>query len=442
LILRHHFRLSAIVAPLFASLLLLAVTSARAADLVELQSGAKVSGEILARTDKDVTIRYKVGTFTFTRTYPFSLVHAITTHDVREVVNERTAAKPASKPGRSGGAPAGAAASRKEIQATIDEVGRTPPDWYDATALEYPQSLDLSWPEKAQGPWNNQKNMGSYIWDIINPNPSKWPGGVRLMHHLLGVHKDNAETRTRVMIALGRMYFNLLEDYPRAAFWWQKAGVAKGAAKEPNVAVHLAECYWRMGSRELAVDLLGKVPQAYASIKLWADMGQTRRALQIADAAARAGNADFAYLYAGDACRVAGQFTDALNYYQKVLSAAAAGKASGRAEKNVARARADIEAIKLFELSDVNRVPDGTYESSSLGYEAPVSVAVVVRDRHLDSVRVTQHREKQFYSALSDTPKKIIAKQGVKGVDATSGATITSDAIINATAKALAAAAK
>jgi uncharacterized protein with FMN-binding domain len=56
----------------------------------------------------------------------------------------------------------------------------------------------------------------------------------------------------------------------------------------------------------------------------------------------------------------------------------------------------------------------------------------------MESVRVTSHREKQFYSSLTDTPQKILKKQSVKGVDATSGATITSEAIINATAKAIA----
>ena len=44
--------------------------------------------------------------------------------------------------------------------------------------------------------------------------------------------------------------------------------------------------------------------------------------------------------------------------------------------------------------------------------------------------------------SAADTPAKIIAKQGVKGVDATSNATITSEAIINGTAKALASGAK
>jgi uncharacterized protein with FMN-binding domain len=71
-----------------------------------------------------------------------------------------------------------------------------------------------------------------------------------------------------------------------------------------------------------------------------------------------------------------------------------------------------------------------------------VQVAVTVKDHRIEAVRITQHKEKQFYAALTDTPAKIIAKQGVKGVDATSNATITSEAIINASAKALASGAK
>jgi uncharacterized protein with FMN-binding domain len=61
-----------------------------------------------------------------------------------------------------------------------------------------------------------------------------------------------------------------------------------------------------------------------------------------------------------------------------------------------------------------------------------------VRGGRLESVRVTDHKEKQFYSALTDTPRQLVDKQSIQGVDAVSGATITSEAIINATAKALA----
>jgi uncharacterized protein with FMN-binding domain len=107
-------------------------------------------------------------------------------------------------------------------------------------------------------------------------------------------------------------------------------------------------------------------------------------------------------------------------------------------ERNKKRAQANLEAIRLFDALDVKKVRDGTYRASSIGYEAPIEIEVTVRAGRITDLRVTSHHEKQYYSALTDTPRRIIAKQSVKGVDATSSATITSEAIINATAKALA----
>jgi uncharacterized protein with FMN-binding domain len=85
----------------------------------------------------------------------------------------------------------------------------------------------------------------------------------------------------------------------------------------------------------------------------------------------------------------------------------------------------------------VKKVADGSYRALSLGYEGPIEVEVTVRAGRIEDVKVTKHKEKQFYAALTDTPEQIIRKQSVKGVDATSRATITSEAIINASAKAL-----
>jgi uncharacterized protein with FMN-binding domain len=96
----------------------------------------------------------------------------------------------------------------------------------------------------------------------------------------------------------------------------------------------------------------------------------------------------------------------------------------------------------LFDLLDLKRVPDGAYRAGSPGYEAQVVVEVAVRGARIESVRVVEHREKQFYSSMIDTSRKIIEKQSVRGIDATSNATITSEAIINATAKALSGAMK
>ena len=330
--------------------------------------------------------------------------------------------------------------TKAEIEELINQVGKSQPDWYDSVKLEYPRSLDLNWPQPPPSrEWNNQRNVGQYIWDIINPNPSKWKSGVRFMHFMLEKHASNVELRTRVMEKLGSMYFDFFRDYPRAAFWWRASGIGKG---ESPLGVHLAECYWRMGNEEMAKELLTSLPNYFPAIKLWADMGDTDKALRIAGAFAKSGYVDMAYLGAGDACRTAGKLDDAVAYYEYLLTLSPTGRMAKRIVRNQERARANIEGIKLYDSLDLSRVPDGTYQGFAPGYAGDVYIEVVVADGRIQSVRVTQHKEKQFFSAMENTTAQIVKEQGFTGIDATTGATITSEAIINATAKALAGAVK
>lgn len=412
---------------------LMLLSGIAAADTVELLSGAKVTGEITARDQRSITFNTVIGSRTYTRNYPIEKIHAVVIDGNREMLNAKSEADPTPS--------AGNGRTQADIEALINKVGRATPEWWDSVSLACPRTLDLSWPMPPPKGWNNQKNVGQYVWDVVNPNPSKWHEGVRLMHHLLVVNQAKPETRRRVMNRLGRMYHDLLQDYPRAAFWWRQAGVDRGS-QASLAGVHLAECYWKLGNKRMALDLLTKIPPHFAMIKLWADMGETDRAIAMAEANTRGAYADIAYIYAGDACRVAGQYQQALQYYQKLLAMPLSGPGWKRVQRNQQRARANVEGIRLFDMLDPSRVPDGTYQASSLGFKGQVHVAVSVAGGRIEQVRVTQHQEKQFYSALTDTPRKIIQKQGVKGVDATSSATITSEAIINATAKALARAMK
>jgi uncharacterized protein with FMN-binding domain len=430
--------------PLITVVFLLTLVGSAVADHIEFRTGAKLEGRIISRNDKQLKIETTVNGRTYTRTVPLDRLSAIVEGDKREVLPATSGdgstepSKPARRlpSGTDSGGPVGVARSKTEVERLIQQAGATPPDWLSETPLEYPRSLDLSFQEPAPGGWNNQKNVGQYLWDVINPNPGKWRSGVRLMYHLLEVNQGNQQVETRVMNHLGGIYHRMLQDHARAAYWWRRAGVEKNDAHGHGVA--LAECYWKLGNKQMAVELLGRIKTQFATIKLLSDMGETDRALAMAKSAAQGSAADWAYLYAGDACRVAGRHKEALTMYEKVLTVPATGKQKGRIERSHQRARANMEAIKLFELLDLRRVPDGTYRNSSMGYEAQVHVEVVVRSGRIENVRVTDHREKQYYSSITDTCQKIIAKQRVTGIDATSGATITSEAIINATAKALA----
>jgi len=416
-------------------LLMLGLASASAEDLVEFLSGVTVTGEVkeIRKADKEFDLEVKIGGRTLTRTYSFSEVHAVTMEGKRHVLTPKGDAPSSS----------GATRSKDEVNRLINEMGTTPPDWFDSVTLDYPQSIDLSWPQ-ASGPWNPQKNVGQFMWSSINENPRRWKEGTKFMHHVLSVNKDNPAVLQKAFTQLGHCYHDLLEDWARGAFWWRKR-----ERHDMNSFLGLANCYWKLGCREMAVEQLSGVRTDFSrygsAIKLWSDMGELDKALELAEASASAGYPGGAYVSAGDACRRHGRFPQAIAFYRKVLALPSTytqidGKRQKNPilERNKQRAQTAIDNIKLFETLDLSRIPDGTYTGTSLAYVGDLSVAVTVKQGRMASVRVTENKDKQYYSALTDTPAQIIDKQGLKGVDATTGATITAQAIIDATAKALA----
>ena len=93
--------------------------------------------------------------------------------------------------------------TKAEIQALVKKVGGTPPDWFQATPLNYPKSLDLTWTDPPPGsPWDPNKNVGQFIWTSINENEGRWKEGVRFLHHLLTVNQKNPAIVKKTMIAL------------------------------------------------------------------------------------------------------------------------------------------------------------------------------------------------------------------------------------------------
>ena len=431
-------------------------------DELELLNGQRVRGDVVEETATAVTVRMAVGGSSAQMKFAASRIHAITVAGIRRVLNEKpTAAEPtpAAKgepeaPAAGGETPtpapakASATRSRSEVLALIEKAGSTPPDWFEATPLDYPKSLDHSWPEKPQGPWNPAKNVGQYLWSSINENPSRWQSGIKFLHFLLSEHKDNPAVLTRVIDSLGNSYFNLMQDWARAAFWWQKSAQRKSLGVF-NI-VRLAECYWRLGSKAMAVEKLREVDRyvSPAIVKLWADMGELDKAVKLAGTMTRedvktdAGWVAQGYLLMGDAYRQNQRFREALACYEKVLPIPAVGQRKGQVERCHKRAQANIEAIKVYDTLDLKRIPDGTYQATTTSYAGPITVAVTIAAGRIEGCKVTRYEDKQYYTSLTAVPKQIVEKQSVKGIDAVTCATITSEAIVNATAKALAGAMK
>jgi uncharacterized protein with FMN-binding domain len=395
-----------------------------AEDVIELVTGAKVRGRIVSQDAGEVALEVVVGGKKFTRKYPRDKVRSVMVDGASIELSDD--AKVLTR-------------SKKEIQDLIASVGKTLPDWFESTKLSIPSTLDLDWPEPAPKPWDGSKNVGQFIWDRVNPNPNQWRNGVRLMHHIMDEKKEDSRIVRRAMLSLGGMYHHLLVDYPRAAYWLQRAGVDQNPDQNPAAGIQLADCYFHLGSKPMALALVQKMKTGpLHTIKLLGDMGETANAIKLAESFAKNSQPTLCYLYAGDVCRVAGRLDDAEQFYQKALRAADKDtRKNDHAKRDRQRAEASLAAIEFYRLNP-RELADGEYVASSLGYEDEVEVSVTLRDGRIQSVKVTKHREKQFYSSISDTPPRIIAKQGVNNVDTVSGATITSEAIINATAKALA----
>ncbi len=420
------------------SIALLSPATTLAEDTVEFLSGAKVVGRVteIRKAKKEIVFEAVLGTRRIERTYPYSTIHAVTYNGKRYVLNAKSAGASNGGSNVSNKPVERIERSRAEVQKIIETVGSTQPDWFNSVRLNYPRTLDFSWPTPAKKEWNNQKFVGHYVWDVINPNRSKWHEGVRLMHHIIDGNKSNAAAKKKSMNQLGVLYCSLLEDYPRAAYWWQKAGSGTSGAMgvggyRVGYEVGLARCYWELGNRDLAVEMLNRARPG-GTIHLWAEMGEHDRAINIArrEASRWVG----AYNVAGDICRHAGRFREAIGFYNQAIQKADPKKQ----ERVIQNAKKRIIAVKAFETFDLERIRDGKYQDSSIGYAGLVHVSVTVKDKAITDVRVTKHVEKQYYSSLTDIPNQIIQKQSVKGIDATSSATITAEAIIRATAKALA----
>ncbi|GAB5402176.1 MAG: hypothetical protein Aurels2KO_04070 [Aureliella sp.] len=402
-----------------------------AADTVEFLTGATLEGKVtrIRKPQGEFDFETKIGRRTVRKTYKFALVHAVTLNGQRHVLTP----KPATG-GKNGDAGEPVVRSMQEVRQLIDTEGASDPEWMERTKSALPNALDVSWPlQPPKKGWNNQQNVGQYIWDIVNPNPNRWRQGIKMVKEITDSHADQKPLLVRDQKALGRMYFHLLQDYPRAAYWFEQAKV-NGQMLE---GIMLAECYYRLGNRDMAMRMLTQRSLPPGAIKLLAELGEINTARRLAESFRRTQAEPNAMLLIADAMRNLGRNEEALQYYEAVLNSNQARNKDYK-ERFCGRAQDSIDAIGLADKADVSKVADGRYKDSSVGYNGPVEVEVTVKGNAIKACRVVKHKEKQFYSSLRDTPKQIMEKQSVQGIDGFSGATITSAAIVNAAAKALA----
>ena len=82
---------------------------------------------------------------------------------------------------------------------------------------------------------------------------------------------------------------------------------------------------------------------------------------------------------------------------------------------------------------------DGTYEGTGKGVKSDIKVSVEVKGEKIETIAVTEHNETEAMidAAVETTIPEIVEKQTTEGVDALSGASGSSNGIIEAVAQAL-----
>ncbi len=431
------------------------------ADEIELTNGRKYQGLLIEREGGFVTFKAVVGSGTIEMMFPQRMVRSLkvdgkmptpapspepaTPREPEVDPTRPVTVEPKPPVVRPTPTPVGTGRlSSSQINARIIEAGKTPPDWWDSVGLNYPSTLDLTGMNKAEG-WAPQRNIGAFWYTVLNPNPGKWRGGIKVFDHCVKARKGNRRTLPAAQSLLARSYMRFEKDWARAAFWYRRMLARNPMGRQSAyLASSLAECYWWMGSKSMASGQLKKYQMhrfgSPAVVRLWGQMGESRYALTVARWLERRGGAGVpGYLAAGSAIRGAGKLPQARKYFQKAVDVGKAITGKGRPLKYIRTAEAAVEAVTLFEKIDLATVPDGTHTGRcDAGYRGPIEVEVAVKGGRIESARVSMHTEDMPFTSIKDTPASIVANQGLAGVDTITGATITCEAIINAAVMALA----
>ncbi len=336
--------------------------------------------------------------------------------------------------GTAASAAKGADRAPSEILAEIAKAGAATPAWWASVSMRTPATLDLTGTYRPKG-WEPQKAYGAYFWSVINPNPQRWREGIKLHTQAMEARQKDKDALLQCMNSLADAYLRYEKDHARAAYWWTRA-IQAGWSPPPEPAAGLAECFFRLGSATMAAETLRRHGSVCgAAVKLLAEMGETDAAIRMAEQMAQS-MPEAGHVYAGNVCRLAGDLSRAVSHYEKALAVKSGGRRLAQYQQ---RARDAIRAIELYDKLDVARVRDGTFHGSGAGYRGPVDVAVKVAGGRIAEVRITRHKEDEYFFHLTAPvlPDRIVKANTVKGVDTITGATVTGEAILNAAAQAL-----
>ncbi len=443
---RHLLRLATAL-----TLICLLAAGALGDELV-LKSGTRHQGKVVEDKDGVIKFRVKLPRGSAVMSFRYKRIRSITVAGKTRLIKAGGVSKPAPKPEPTPVAKPGpkpepksepkapprpAADPKKlnglpvrtsaEVEALIARAAADP-GWLASTKLNYPKSLRLNWSRAPGKGWKPNVNMGAHMISNVYRSPKKWKYGVKLLHHTLTVNKGNASALKKSYNEMGRQYSDFLGDPARAAYWWRKAGAQPWK---------LADCYRRLGSREMAIAQMrrvggGRVPWERV-VHQWAMLGDLDAALRLAESQARS-RPDLMYRAAGRACCFAGKFKEAAAYFDKVV---ALKKGSRGLTRNKNFARDAAAAMKALIGYAPGKLRDGTYTGSGKSFRGNIKVSITVSGGKITAAKVTGNPDDWSGRSTFELPKRIVEQNGLAGVDLVSRATYSSDGTMNGAAKAI-----
>ena len=139
----------------------------------------------------------------------------------------------------------------------------------------------------------------------------------------------------------------------------------------------------------------------------------------------------------GDLYAVWGKMDQAKASYREAIRLYPLGKPPYGRHLLPRRAKKVQAKLDLLSAASLASTPlhDGTFNETALGYSGDIKLAVHVAAGKISKIDV-QHQEKIDQNACKLIPQRIVEKQSLN-VDGISGATVTKDAIVAGTLRAL-----
>jgi len=291
---------------------------------------------------------------------------------------------------------AGAMAGEGRLAEAVANL-KLPPAWFNDVTVDFDTNKPL-------------KDAMPVIQDLLNEGGEKAKQGVKLLY-IYGEEKKQRGDGYPFFLLLGG------EDIWAAKLFLDE--IAKNPQGRTEMYINLASLYVKHQEPQKAVEFLTtgltKPPRAP-----WDVLHRAKMNDKLGDVYAGLGNTE----------KATEHYRTAIELFPKVM----VKNIRPFAQRYARKTEAKLELLTRKTL-DISKLADGVYRGGSIGYGGPIQLDVTVKGGRIADIKV-EHKERIDQGASKIAPRQIIERQALK-VDAISGATVTVQAVVEATYRAL-----